>query len=128
MPWTGRLCDRLGSGGCCGWAPLSALTLIGPALAGSFPALLGAAFVLGAGVGSLDVAMNAHAIAVERRYGRSIMSPLPRVLERGRGAGQRDHRDRAAPAGERPGVDHRWRGRVGAAARGAGAAAASERS
>ncbi|MGH3159444.1 MAG: MFS transporter [Streptosporangiaceae bacterium] len=75
MPLTGRLCDRLGSrrvlrvGG-----PLSGLTLIGPALAGSFPALLVAAFILGAGIGSLDVAMNAHAIVVERRYGRSIMS------------------------------------------------------
>jgi MFS family permease len=75
MPLTGRLCDRLGSrtvlrvGG-----PLCGLTLIGPALAGGFPALLAAAFLLGAAGGSLDVAMNAHAIVVERRYGRSIMS------------------------------------------------------
>jgi MFS family permease len=75
MPLTGRLCDRLGSR----WvlragAPLSAITLIGPALARSFPVLLATAFLLGGGIGSLDVGMNAHAIVVERRYGRSIMS------------------------------------------------------
>ena len=75
MPLTGRLCDRWTSrtvvrvGG-----PVTALTLIGPALAPGFPALLATAFVLGAGIGSLDVAMNAHAIAVEQRYGRPIMS------------------------------------------------------
>jgi MFS family permease len=75
MPSTGRLCDRLGSRRVLRvGAPLSGLVLIGPALAGSFPALLVAAFLLGAGIGSLDVAMNAHAIAVEQRYGRSIMS------------------------------------------------------
>jgi MFS family permease len=75
MPLTGRLCDRLGSRAVLRvGAPLSGLTLIGPALAGSFPALLVLAFVLGAGIGSLDVAMNAHAIVVEQRYGRSIMS------------------------------------------------------
>ncbi|HEY2443542.1 MAG TPA: MFS transporter [Streptosporangiaceae bacterium] len=75
MPVTGRLCDRWTSrtvvrvGG-----PLTALTLIGPALAPGFPVLLVAAFVLGSGIGSLDVAMNTHAIAVEQRYGRPIMS------------------------------------------------------
>jgi MFS family permease len=75
MPLTGRLCDRLGSRAVLrAGAPLTGLTLLAPALAGGFPVLLAAAFVLGAGVGSLDVAMNAHAITVERRYGRSIMS------------------------------------------------------
>jgi len=75
MPVTGRLCDRLGSRAViqlCG--PVFVLTLLGPALAGSFPVLLGLACLLGAGVGSLDVAMNAHAIVVEKRYGRPIMS------------------------------------------------------
>jgi MFS family permease len=75
MPLTGRLCDRLGSRAVLRvGAPLSGLTLIGPALAGGYPALLVLTFVLGAGIGSLDVAMNAHAIVVEQRYGRSIMS------------------------------------------------------
>src|ERR1700722_15153699 len=56
MPGTGRLCDRWTSravvrvGG-----PVTALTLIGPALAPGFPVLLAAAFVLGSGIGSLGV-------------------------------------------------------------------------
>jgi MFS family permease len=75
MPLTGRLCDRRGSRAVLRvGAPLSGLSLLGPALAGSFAGLLAAAFVLGAGIGSLDVAMNAHAITVEQRYGRPIMS------------------------------------------------------
>jgi MFS family permease len=75
MPLTGRLCDRRGSRAVLRvGAPLSGVSLLGPALAGSFPGLLAAAFVLGVGIGSLDVAMNAHAITVEQRYGRSIMS------------------------------------------------------
>jgi MFS family permease len=74
MPLTGWLCDRLGSRAVLrAGAPLSALCLIGPALAPGFPALLATAFVLGGGIGSLDVAMNAQAIAVERQYQRSIM-------------------------------------------------------
>ena len=75
MPLTGRLCDLRGSRAVLRvGAPLSGLSLFGPALAGGFGGLLAAAFVLGAGIGSLDVAMNAHAIVVEQRYGRSIMS------------------------------------------------------
>jgi MFS family permease len=75
MPLTGRLCDRLGSRAVLrAGAPLSALCLIGPALAPGFPALLATAFLLGAGIGSLDVAMNAQAIAAERQYRRSIMA------------------------------------------------------
>jgi MFS family permease len=75
MPLTGRLCERVGSRAVLRvGAPLSGITLAAPALAGGFPALLVTAFVLGAGIGSLDVAMNAHAIVVERRYGRSVMS------------------------------------------------------
>ena len=75
MPLTGRLCDRLGSRAVLRvGAPLSALTLVGPALARGYPVLLGLACLLGVGIGSLDVAMNAHAIVVERHYGRAIMS------------------------------------------------------
>jgi MFS family permease len=75
MPLTGRLCDRLGSAAVLRiGSPLCALPLIGPALAPGFGALLVLAFLLGAGIGSLDVAMNAHAIVVEKRYGRPIMS------------------------------------------------------
>jgi MFS family permease len=75
MPTVGRMCDRYGSRRVLRLiAPLCPLPLLGPALAGSYPVLLVTAFVLGAGVGGLDVAMNAHAIVVEQRYGRSIMS------------------------------------------------------
>lgn len=45
-----------------------------PPLAGSLPVLAIAFFALGAGIGALDVAMNAHGVAVERRYGRPILS------------------------------------------------------
>ena len=46
------------------------------ALSGSLPALLGALFVWGAFQGSLDVAMNTHAITVERASRRVLMSGL----------------------------------------------------
>ena len=52
---------------CCIATPL-------PALAPSFALLLPAAMLLGAGNGSLDVAMNAHGVAVERRHESPILS------------------------------------------------------
>ncbi len=45
-----------------------------PALAPTFALLLPAALLLGAGNGSLDVAMNAHGVAVERRHESPILS------------------------------------------------------
>jgi MFS family permease len=44
------------------------------ALAPSLPALCLLAFFYGASMGSLDVTMNAHGVAVERRYGRAILA------------------------------------------------------
>lgn len=44
------------------------------ALAPSYALLLGAAFLLGASGGGLDVAMNAHGVAVERRHPGPILS------------------------------------------------------
>jgi MFS family permease len=44
------------------------------ALAPSLPVLCLLAFFYGASMGSLDVTMNAHGVAVERRYGRSILA------------------------------------------------------
>jgi MFS family permease len=55
--------------GYCATGPLVGLT-------GSLPALLGALFVWGAFQGTLDVAMNTQAIAVERSSGRVLMSGL----------------------------------------------------
>ena len=47
-----------------------------PALAPGFGWLCGALFLYGAGLGIADVAMNAHAVQVEERMGRSVMSGL----------------------------------------------------
>jgi MFS family permease len=48
----------------------AALLPVSPSLA----ALCGACLVYGMSTGALDVAMNAHGVAVERRYGRPILS------------------------------------------------------
>jgi MFS family permease len=50
----------------------AAITL--PGLAPSLPLLLLTTLNVGASTGSLDVAMNAHGVAVERRYPRPILS------------------------------------------------------
>ncbi len=75
MPTTGWLVARVGS------RPVTKLMVLAycmalplPALAPNLPLLTSALVVFGAVYGALDVAMNAQAIAVERRYGRSIMS------------------------------------------------------
>jgi fucose permease len=74
MPAAGWACARRGgravaiAGGlaCCASIPL-------PALARDVPQLAGALFAIGAAYGTLDVAMNVEAIAVERVYRRPIM-------------------------------------------------------
>ncbi len=53
---------------------LSCLTLPLPALAGDVAGLGLALFAFGLALGFLDVAMNAHAVAVQQRLGRSVMS------------------------------------------------------
>ncbi|MCO5997792.1 MFS transporter [Actinoallomurus rhizosphaericola] len=75
MQAAGRLADRWSSRRLTWVAgPLHALLLLGPALAGSYSALLAGAVVFGLGFGLLEVGMNAHAVEVEVRYGRPIMS------------------------------------------------------
>jgi MFS family permease len=66
---------------------LYCLALPLPALAPSLPALTAALFLLGAGSGILDLSMNAHALLVERAYGRSIMSSFHASFSIGGGAG-----------------------------------------
>lgn len=44
------------------------------ALAPTLPVLCAFLFVLGAAMGSCDVTMNAHGVAVERRFGRAILA------------------------------------------------------
>jgi len=62
-----RRTTRLAFVACCLALPL-------PALAPSYALLLPAALLIGAGNGSLDVAMNAHGVAVERRHASPILS------------------------------------------------------
>lgn len=50
--------------------------LVLPALPTSLVLLCGALVVYGAAAGLADVAMNAHAVLVEQRYGRSVMSGM----------------------------------------------------
>lgn len=75
MPLTGALIPRIGSRHITGvTAVLFCLTLPLPILAPNLPLLVLALFIFGALQGSLDVAMNAQAVAVENAYGSPIMS------------------------------------------------------
>jgi MFS family permease len=88
MLWAGWLCARQGSraviiAGGLGVAMLLPLL----ALAGQ-PLTLGLAlFVFGAALGSLDVAMNVHALAVERQAGEPLMSGFHALFSAGGLAG-----------------------------------------
>lgn len=75
MPTIGGLVSRFGS------RPVTVVTMFLfaamlplPAFAGSLLGLFGALFLIGVTFGGLDVAMNAHAVTVEKGYGRAIMS------------------------------------------------------
>ncbi|MEZ0075318.1 MFS transporter [Planotetraspora sp. GP83] len=88
MPLVGRLCDRFSSRALvtvC--APAAALCLLAPATAGGYPALLAAGLLVGAGLGALDVSMNAQAVAVETAEGRPLMSGFHGVWSLGAVAG-----------------------------------------
>lgn len=77
MPVAGALINRFGS------AALSAvtgllfcLTFLGPILAPSLASFVVAGFFMGMTIGSMDVSMNAHGIAVEKALKRPTMSML----------------------------------------------------
>ncbi len=77
MPVAGVLINRFGS------AILTAvtgllfcLTFFGPVLAPALPPFVLAGFAMGMMIGSMDVAMNAHGIAVEKALKRPTMSML----------------------------------------------------
>lgn len=75
MPLAGLLAPKLGVGRLTRLAAgLFAGTLLLPPLAWGPPALVVAVFAMGAAQGTVDVAMNATASGVERRWGLSIMS------------------------------------------------------
>ncbi|NVO28095.1 MFS transporter [Donghicola sp. C2-DW-16] len=75
MPVTGWLAARNGARSMVILAGL-VMPLVLPllVLAGSVPALAGALLLFGAGLGSLDVSMNIHAVEVENRENRPLMS------------------------------------------------------
>ncbi|MER6216093.1 MFS transporter [Streptomyces sp. NPDC001674] len=64
-------------------AGLCSAAVVLPALAGDAVALGGALLLLGFGNGCLDVAMNTHAVQVERGYGRPVMSAFHAVFSVG---------------------------------------------
>lgn len=75
MPLTGRLISRYGSGPvAAGASVFFSLAIVLPGFAVSQWTLTAALCVLGCGAGAMDVAMNAHAVAVERAAGRHMMS------------------------------------------------------
>ena len=77
MPFSGPLIARVGSAPVTRWAILlQVATLPAVALAPSHALLLVAAAAFGAGTGLSDVGMNAHAVEVERRLRRPVMSSL----------------------------------------------------
>lgn len=84
----GPLVDRWTSRRVCWFAgPFSGLVLLGPALAPSYWSLVVLAIVFGIGLGVTEVAMNAHSVEVERRYGRPIISAFHGVWSLGGAAG-----------------------------------------
>ncbi|MBC6464782.1 MFS transporter [Actinomadura alba] len=88
MPIAGRLCDRWSSRAVCVPAgPLCALSLICPALAPSYGTLILGALVFGMGLGLLEIAMNVHAVEVERRHPKPILSAFHGVWSLGGAAG-----------------------------------------
>jgi MFS family permease len=88
MPRAGHLVARYGSRPVTRvGAAIFGATLLLPALAPNAVALVLALVALGIGHGTLDVAMNAQASTVERRYGRPIMSSFHALWSAGGLAG-----------------------------------------
>ena len=75
MPIAGAMINRHGSAAVTWIAGLGfCAMLFGPALAPTLPVFMIAGAALGACVGSMDVAMNAHGLAVEKTLKRPVMS------------------------------------------------------
>ncbi|MGC9669655.1 MFS transporter [Planosporangium sp. 12N6] len=74
--WGSRVVARGAAAGCC-------LALVLPALARNAVELGIALTVLGAMLGSIDIAMNTQAVAVEAAYGRPVMSAFHGVYSMG---------------------------------------------
>lgn len=75
MPVAGAVAARIGSRRATRVAIVVASVAVAcVALAPSFAVLLALTIFFGIGTGALDVSMNAHGVAVERRFGRPILS------------------------------------------------------
>ncbi|TGQ29670.1 MFS transporter [Mesorhizobium sp. M4B.F.Ca.ET.190.01.1.1] len=75
MTWCGHLISRHGSRAVLRWFGLcGSFGLLAVALAPNVPLAAIAMFIFGGSIGGMDVAMNANAVAVERRLSRAIMS------------------------------------------------------
>jgi predicted MFS family arabinose efflux permease len=77
MPITGHVLDRLPSASLVRWTALVFCLMLPIPLLATSPYMLGAIlFVFGAANGAMDVAMNAHGVAIQERLGRPVMSSL----------------------------------------------------
>ncbi|MCC5575753.1 MFS transporter [Microtetraspora sp. AC03309] len=84
MQIVGRLIDRFGSHRVMiPMAMAQGFVLVLPAYVPNLPSLALALFVFGLAHGSLDVAMNANAVVVERAYGRTLMGSFHAVFSIG---------------------------------------------
>jgi MFS transporter len=88
MPLAGPLCERIGSRSVVITALLSAAaSLFLASRAGGLLGLSASLFAFGAGFGGTNVAVNAQGLALERRYGRSILSSFHAAFSSGGLAG-----------------------------------------
>jgi len=77
MPFTGALINKYGSARLTlTGVILLSIGFLGPIFATSLVTFVIAGFIMGVGLGSMDVAMNTHGIAVEKLYGYPILSGL----------------------------------------------------
>jgi predicted MFS family arabinose efflux permease len=75
MPLTGHVLDRRPSASVTRWATLVFCLMLPLPLLATSPYMLGAIlFVFGASTGAMDVAMNAHGVAIQDQLGRPVMS------------------------------------------------------
>ena len=88
MPLSGAMVARWSSRAVTLGASLLFCALVAlPVRAPDFPLLVAALVGLGAASGTMDVAMNAHAVAVEKRMGRPVMSSFHALYSLGGLAG-----------------------------------------
>jgi predicted MFS family arabinose efflux permease len=77
MQLVARLVERFTSATVARGALLAAcVAMVLPSLAWSLPSLAAALLLLGMSLGALDIAMNTQGVAIERGYGRPIMSGI----------------------------------------------------